>query len=120
MDHFQKVGGITLTVLALLTIASFGVDIAATVLGARHVDASRQALLGAAVGTMIGLFGGLAGLIIGPFVGAAVGEFLAHPDLFRAGRVGAATTLGLAIGAAAKLALCFFMVGLFIIAYLWK
>ena len=120
IDSFQKVGGATLTVLAVLTIISFGVDIGATALGAKSVDASRQALAGAVIGTVIGLFGGLAGLVLGPFIGAALGEFIARRDLLRAGTVGAATTVGLVIGSAAKLALCFCMVGLFITAFLWK
>jgi uncharacterized protein YqgC (DUF456 family) len=57
---------------------------------------------------------------MGPFIGAAAGEFIARRDVYRAGTVGFATTVGLVFGAAAKLALCFFMVGFFITAYFWN
>ncbi len=119
-DNFDKVGGWPLTILALLTIISFGTDIAAAALGAKSADASRQALIGAVAGAFIGLFAGIPGLILGPFFGAAIGEFLSKKDLIRAGEVGFATWIGMVFGVAAKLALCFVMVGLFVTAYLWK
>jgi uncharacterized protein len=120
IDGFQKVGGVPLTVLAVLTIISLVADVAAAAFGAKHVDASRQALIGAVLGAVFGLFAGLGGLILGPFIGAAVGEFIARRDLLRAGKVGLGTWIGMVFGAAAKLALCFAMVGIFITAYLWK
>lgn len=120
IDQFEKVGGWTLTILAVLTILSFMADLIAVAYGARRVDASRQALAGALIGTVIGLFTGLMGLMIGPFLGAAIGEWAAKGDLVRAGKVGVVSGVALIFGTAAKLTLTFLMVGLFVISYLWK
>ncbi len=68
---------------------------------------------------MVGLFFGLPGLLLGPFLGAVVGEYTAHRQLGRAGRAGAGTWLGLALGAAAKVALVFAMLAIFVVAYLF-
>jgi hypothetical protein len=118
IDGFQRVGWLTLALLAALTLASMGVDLVATSLGAKRVGASRQAVIGAAIGTVAGLFFGLPGIVAGPFVGAAAGEYLARRDVIQAGKVGLGTWLGLALGAAAKLALAFAMLGLFLTAYI--
>lgn len=120
IDNFSKVGGWPLTFLAVLTIVSFGADVIAAAIGAKSVDASPKALLGAAAGVFLGLFAGIPGLILGPFVGAAVGEFISKRNVIRAGEVGFATWVGMVFGVAAKLALCFVMVGLFVTAYIWK
>ncbi|MGH9363134.1 MAG: DUF456 domain-containing protein [Thermoanaerobaculia bacterium] len=117
IDDFQKVGWLPLVFLGLLTLLSIGVDLAATALGAQRVGASKRAVLGAAVGTIAGLFFGLPGLVIGPFAGAVAGEYWARRDWARAHKVGLATWLGLLLGAAAKLALVFAMVGVFLLAY---
>jgi hypothetical protein len=97
---------------------SFIADLLATGVGATKAGASRQAVIGAAIGTVAGLFFGLAGIVLGPFLGAAAGEFLAHRDLVRAGRVGYGTLVGLVLGAAMKIAIAFAMIGLFVTAYM--
>jgi len=94
------------------------VDLLATSLGAQRAGASRQAILGAALGTVVGLFFGLPGILAGPFLGAVAGEYLARRDVAQAGRAGLGTWLGLVLGAAAKLALAFTMLALFLTAYL--
>jgi uncharacterized protein YqgC (DUF456 family) len=53
-----------------------------------------------------------------PLLGAALGEFIAQRDLRRAGRVGVATWLVLVFGTAAKIAIVFTMVGVFVVALL--
>jgi uncharacterized protein len=116
-DHFQKVGWFTLTVLALLTLSTLAIDVLATRHGARRAGASPLALLGAFVGTVVGIFFSLPGLIVGPFAGAFLGEYLARRDLRQAGRVGLGTWLGLVLGSAAKLAIVFLMIGIFLTAY---
>jgi uncharacterized protein YqgC (DUF456 family) len=85
--------------------------------GALHLFSSRRAVWGAAIGTLVGLFFGLPGILLGPFLGAVAGEYTAHRQLARAGKAGAGTWLGLALGAAAKVALVFGMLALFTIAY---
>lgn len=118
IDHFQKVGWITLTVLFILVLLTFAIEVAAAGLGAKRVGASKLAVFGAAVGTIAGLFLGIPGLLFGPFVGAALGEYLARRDLRQAGRVGIGTWIGLILGTAGKLAVIFAMVGLFVLSYL--
>ena len=116
-DHFQKVGWFTLTILAILTLLSFGVEFLAKTYGARRVGASWLAIGGAIVGTIVGLFFSIPGLIFGPFLGAAAGEWLAVRNLRQAGKVGFGTWLGMILGIAGQLALIFAMVGIFVLAY---
>jgi hypothetical protein len=94
------------------------VDFVAAALGAQRAGASRLALLGAAFGTFAGVFTGLWGLLFMPLVGAAAGEYLAQRDLRRAGRVGVATWIGVLLGTAAKVAIVFAMIGVFVAALL--
>ncbi|WP_305042312.1 DUF456 family protein, partial [Geoalkalibacter sp.] len=61
-----------------------------------------------------GLFFGLLGILFGPFIGAVAGELTAHSDLRAAGRAGIGTLIGLVLGTAAKAALAFAMIGLFL------
>lgn len=117
-DGFQKVGWITLVFLAILTLASFAVDFLATSMGAKRVGASYLAVGGAVLGTIVGIFFGIPGLLLGPFLGAVAGEYISRRDLRQAGKVGLGTWLGLVVGSAAKLALTFLMLGLFITAYI--
>ena len=49
-------------------------------------------------------------------VPAAIGEFIAHKDALRAGKVGAATWFGLLVGTAVKIAVAFTMIGVFVAA----
>lgn len=118
-DDFQKVGWVTLTLLALLTLLSFAVDIWATRHGARRAGASPLAMVGAVLGTIVGIFFSLPGLLLGPFLGAAAGELIARRNLRQAGRAGLGTWLGLLLGAAGHLALIFVMLGIFATVYLF-
>lgn len=118
IDHFQKVGWFTLTLLFLLMLLTFVIEIAAAGLGAKRVGASKMAIFGAAVGTIVGIFFSLPGLLLGPFVGAVLGEYLSRRNWEQAGKVGIGTWIGLIVGTAGKLAVIFAMVGLFVTAYL--
>lgn len=118
IDDFQKVGAITLVVLGVLALASYVIDFAAGLLGARRVGASGLALAGAAIGAVFGLFLGLAGIVLGPFLGALAGELIARRDAARAGRVAFGTWIGILIGTVLKLALIFAMIAIFVAAYL--
>jgi uncharacterized protein len=117
IDGYAKVGGWTVGVLGVLTLLAMAVDFLATVLGARKVGASRQAIAGAALGTFVGVFFGLPGLLLGPFVGAVAGELIARGRMGQAMNVGVATWMGLLFGTLAKLALSLAMVGVFVFAY---
>ena len=116
IDDFARISGLTLGVLAALTLLAWGVDFVAGALGARRAGASTWALVGAALGTLAGVFTGLWGLLFMPLAGAAIGEYVAQRDLHRAGRVGVATWIGMLLGTAAKVAIVFAMVGVFVAA----
>jgi uncharacterized protein len=118
-DHFQHIGAVTLSVLGILAAMAMLIDFVAGVLGARRVGASGLALWGASIGTLVGLFFGLVGLLFGPFAGALAGELLAGSKVNKATKVGIATWLGLLFGTLAKLALCFTMLGVFLLAFVF-
>ena len=119
IDDFQRVGGWTVGVLVALAVLSWALDYIAGVLGAKKAGASKQALIGAAVGTVAGLFLGFVGVLVLPFIGAAAGEFLARRDHQAAVRVGLATGIGLVIALVAKVAIAFVMIGIFVVALLF-
>jgi len=56
-------------------------------------------------------------LLLGPFVGALIGELSTGSRLHKATSVGVGTWLGLLFGTLAKLALCFTMLGVFLLAF---
>ncbi|HEX7080070.1 MAG TPA: DUF456 family protein [Gammaproteobacteria bacterium] len=114
-EDFQYIGAGTLVLLGVLAVLAFVLDFIAGSLGATRYGASRRAALGAAIGAIVGIFFGLIGVLIGPFIGAVLGELSADKDLTEAGRAGFGATLGMLLGAAAKLALGFAMVGVFVV-----
>ena len=118
IDNFSRVGTTTVLVISALAILAWGLDYVAGLMGARKAGASKQALLGAALGTVAGLFMGLVGVLFMPLFGAAVGEYLARRDHSRAVKVGVATWIGIMVGLVAKVALAFIMVGIFAAALL--
>lgn len=118
IDDFTRVGTTTVVVVSVLAVLAWGLDYVAGLMGAQKAGASKQALLGAAVGTVVGLFMGLVGVLFMPLVGAAVGEYLARKDQSRAVKVGVATWIGIMVGLIAKVVLAFVMVGIFVAALL--
>lgn len=118
IDDFARIPVWLLALLGVLTATALIVDYAAAAMGARRAGASRLAMAGAIVGTLAGILSGLWGLLFLPLVGAAIGEYVAQRDLLRAGKVGAATWIGLLLGTAAKVAIVFAMVGIFVVALL--
>ena len=118
IDDFTRVGWIALTAVAVLALLAWLMDYIAAMLGAKRAGASRQAIIGAALGTVAGIFMGLVGVLFMPLVGAAAGEFIARRQHGQALRVGFATWLGLLAGMLAKFVLAFMMVGIFAFALL--
>lgn len=114
-EDFAFVGAGTLVGLGLMALLAFLVDFVAGALGAKRYGASPRAFIGATIGALIGIFFGLPGLLFGPFLGAVLGEFSARPDLQAAGRAGWGAMIGLALGTAAKIALGFAMIGVFLV-----
>jgi uncharacterized protein YqgC (DUF456 family) len=118
IDGFTVVSGWTVALLAVLAAAGFAIDYVAQMVSAQRAGATALGIVGAAAGTVLGIFTGLVGLLFMPLAGAAVGEYVAHRDALRAGRVGLATWIGLLVGAVLKLAIVFTMVGIFAAALL--
>lgn len=115
-EDFTYAGLRTLAILALLVLLTYGVDLWATMFGAKRFGASRRAIIGAVIGSIAGVFLGFPGVIFGPFIGVVIGELLAQRGLDQAVRAGFGATVGLVLGAALKLALAFAMIGIFIVA----
>ncbi len=116
IDDFARIPGWLLAILGVLTVMAWAVDYVAATAGAKRAGASPQAIAGAMLGTFAGIFSGLWGLLFMPLFGAAIGEYLAQRDVRRAGQVGLATWIGLLLGTAAKVAIVFAMVGMFVFA----
>src|SRR5512139_1255676 len=114
-ENFAYVGWLTLTVLGVLALLSYGVDFLAAALGAKKFGASPRAVTGAALGAVAGLFFGLPGIVLGPFFGAVVGELGSRASARAATRAGVGATLGLLFGALLKIALAFTMLGVFVL-----
>jgi uncharacterized protein YqgC (DUF456 family) len=118
IDQFTRIPVWLLVILGVLTVMAWTLEYVAGVLGAKRAGASGRAIAGAAIGTIVGIFTGLWGLIFMPLVGAAIGEYSAQRDLRRAGKVGVATWIGLLLGTAAKVAIVFTMIAMFLTALL--
>jgi uncharacterized protein len=113
IEDFTYVGKGTLVILGLLALLTYGVDIWATMFGAKRFGASKRAIVGALAGTVVGLFLGFPGVFFGPFIGAVIGELSAQRSLEDAARAGFGATVGLVLGVALKLALALSMIGIF-------
>ena len=118
IDGFSRVGWPALVLVSVLALIAWALDYVAAVLGARRAGASRQAVIGAALGTVAGLFMGLVGVLVLPLLGAARGEWIARRDHGRALHVGVATWLGLMAALVSKVVIAFMMIGVFIVALL--
>jgi uncharacterized protein len=114
-EGFVHVGAGTLTALGAMALLAFLADFVAGAFGARRYGASTRSVLGATLGAIVGIFFGLVGILLGPFIGAVLGELSGRRDLVAAGRAGWGATIGLVLGTAAKLALGFAMLGLFLV-----
>ena len=90
----KSIGWRTITVLVLLTLATYALDFLSGYLGARFFGATRWGMLGALIGALIGIFFGIMGLFVGPVIGAVLGEFVAGKKMIDAGRAGWGSLLG--------------------------
>jgi uncharacterized protein YqgC (DUF456 family) len=115
---FEPVGWGTIGVLAALTAVSILIDFLAAALGAKKLGASPRAFWGATIGAIVGIFFGLPGIILGPFIGAVSAELVAGRGAMQAGRSGYGVWIGVIIGTAAKLAIAFLMLGIFLLRFI--
>ena len=114
INNFQLISVFTIVVMAILMAVAVIIDYVAAILTAQKAGASKPGIIGAAVGTIAGIFSGFWGLLFMPFLGAIIGELTARRDILRAGKIGAATWLGLIVAIVVKLAVAFTMVGVFV------
>jgi len=117
---FETVGWGTLGVLALLTAIAVIIDIMSAAFGAKRLGASPRAFWGATLGAIVGMFFGLVGILLGPFIGAVAAELSGGSGAHQAGRSGYGVWIGLVLGTAAKLAIAFLMLGIFLTKYLFS
>ncbi len=117
-DGFTHVGLVGLTIIGVLGALSIVADFFGTILGAKRVGASAQALVGAALGGLVGLLFGIPGLILGPFVGAVAGELIATRKMMLAGKVGLGTWVGLLVASVLKVVIACLMISTFAAFYL--
>lgn len=78
INDFQLISMLTIIVMAIMTVLAVVVDYIASALSAKRAGASKQGIIGAAIGTLAGLFVGIWGLLFMPLVGAAIGELISH------------------------------------------
>jgi uncharacterized protein YqgC (DUF456 family) len=116
VENFAYVGKWTLTILGVLALFTYGVDLWAAMFGAKRFGASKRAIVGALIGTLAGIFLGFPGVLFGPFIGAVIGELSARRNLEGAARAGFGATIGFVLGAALKVALALSMIGVFAVA----
>ncbi len=117
-ENFAYVGQGTLLVLLVLCLLGYGIDFLAGALGASRYGAGKYSVIGAAIGAVAGMFFGIPGIILGPFIGAVAGELYVRRDFRAAGRAGFGAWVGLVAGTAAKIAITFVMIGVFLFARL--
>lgn len=115
-EDFIYLGTATIIILIILAVLSYVMDFLATALGAKKFGASPRASIGAAIGAIIGMFFSLPGIIIGPFIGAFIGELTVNSKIRQAGEAGIGAWLGMVLGTAAKIAIGFAMIGIYIFA----
>jgi len=115
---FETVGWGTIGVLAVLTALAVIIDFLSAAFGAKRQGASPRAFWGATIGAVVGMFFGLAGILLGPFIGAVAAELSAGRGAQQAGRSGYGVWVGLVLGTAAKLAIAFLMLGIFLTKYI--
>jgi uncharacterized protein YqgC (DUF456 family) len=114
IGNFEDVGWASLGILAVLALLAWIVDFLAGAAGARYLGAGPRAFWGATIGAIVGIFFGFAGMLLGPFIGAVLGEFSGGSDVVQSGRAGVGAWIGVVLATAAKLAIAFLMIGIFL------
>jgi uncharacterized protein YqgC (DUF456 family) len=110
----KSIGWRTIIMLALLTLATYALDILAGYFGAKYFGATKWGTFGAILGALVGLFFGVIGLFIGPVIGAIAGEFIAGKRMIDAGRAGWGSLLGNIGAMVVKLIIALAMISIFL------
>ena len=125
LHHFalgetHSVGWWTIAGLAVLTVASYMLDIVSGSLGAKWFGATRWGAFGGILGALVGVFFFPLGLFLGPMIGVLLGELLGGKGLLPAGKSTWGTLLGTTAGMIGKLSIALLMIGWFVVAALWR
>ena len=112
----KSIGWRTLSILVVLTLATYALDFLGGYFGAKYFGATKWGTFGAIIGALIGLFFGIVGLFVGPVIGAVVGEFIAGKRMIDAGRAGWGSLLGNLAGIFGKLLIALAMIVVFLIS----
>jgi uncharacterized protein len=95
--------GVTFGLMALVT----AIDLIVPVMGAKRFGASRQGMIGGAIGIVVGLFlFPPIGIILGPLVGTILGDLIAGGTIVAAVNSGVGSLIGFLVGTSVKLAYC--------------
>jgi len=111
----KSVGWQTITILAILTLATYALDFLSGYFGAKYFGATKWGMFGAMIGALVGIFFGFIGLFVGPVIGAIAGECIAGKQLVDAGRAGWGSLLGNLAGMLGTLAIALVMIVLFLV-----
>jgi uncharacterized protein YqgC (DUF456 family) len=109
-----------ITILSVLLVASYVVDMAAGAMGARWFGASRWGIAGVFVGGMVGLFFAPLGFVVGPLAGGLVFELIfAKKRMAPAVKSTWGTLLGTGVGLVFRLVLSLGMIATVLVDVLW-
>lgn len=117
LTDFSTIGGKTLIIFAILTVASMVLDWVASVMGVKKMGGSYAGMIGAFIGMIVGLSVpgiGIIGFIIGAFAGACAMEFLINKDSRLALRAGLGSFLGFLAGGLMKFVIGAIIIGIFV------
>ena len=112
----KSVGWRILSILVVLTLATYTLDFLGGYFGAKYFGATKWGTLGAIIGALVGLFFGILGLFVGPVIGAVAGEFIGGKRMIDAGRAGWGSLLGNLAGMVGKLLIALAMIAVFLIS----
>jgi uncharacterized protein YqgC (DUF456 family) len=110
-----------ITILSLLLVASYVVDMAAGAMGARWFGASRWGIAGVFVGGLVGLFFAPLGFVVGPLAGGLAFELIfAKKRIAPAVKSTWGTLLGTGVGLVLRLGLSVGMIATVLVDTLWS
>lgn len=120
-NGFEKIGWPTLLVLGVLTLASWGSDLAMTTLVSRKAGASWKAILAAIVGGILGgiflsalpVIGTVFGAVLGALAGLLALEYYQKRDWRLAAKAAGGYIAGWLLSSAVQLSICLVMIAIF-------
>lgn len=100
----HEVGPWTLGITFVLMLVVSAIDFVIPMLGAKRFGASREGVVGGALGIIIGMFFfPPVGIILGPLIGTIVGDMIAGGTFASAFNSGMGSLIGFLVGTALKL-----------------